>query len=403
MHEKEETMIEFKQVVDVIDKPISGEWGAGVGAVRVLRTTNFKNSGELDFSNLVYRDIQSEKVIKKALIPGDTIIEKSGGSPTQPVGRVVYFDAAGTFMCNNFTSILRPKLHLVHPRFFFWFMFFNYTNSRTLPFQNRTTGIINLKLDNYLKSLQIPLPPLETQRAIAAKLDAADRLRQLDQQLLTKCDELAQAIFIDMFGDPVKNEKGWEVKELGELALPEKNSIKAGPFGSSLKKEFYVDSGYKIYGQEQVIADDLKCGNYYIDEERYNSLKSCAIKEGDLLISLVGTYGKISVVPSVFEQGIINPRLMKISLNNKISAPRFYKFLLQSEEMKTEISRFSRGGTMDIVNVGIMSKIRVIVPPLSHQTVFLEKIAFIEELKLNVKRIRTYELFDSMLKEVFKA
>jgi type I restriction enzyme S subunit len=68
-----------------------------------------------------------------------------------------------------------------------------------------------------LKELQIPLPPLPIQKRIAEILDTADALRRKDEALLKKYDELAQAIFIDMFGDPVKNEKGWEVKKLGEV------------------------------------------------------------------------------------------------------------------------------------------------------------------------------------------
>jgi type I restriction enzyme S subunit len=68
-----------------------------------------------------------------------------------------------------------------------------------------------------MELIPVPLPPLATQKRIADILDTADALRRKDQELLTKYDQLAQAIFIDMFGDPVKNEKGWEVKKLGEV------------------------------------------------------------------------------------------------------------------------------------------------------------------------------------------
>lgn len=97
--------------------------------------------------------------------------------------------------------------------YFYWFCKANEPKVESMAtgstFRAITTGV--------LKSLQIPLPPLEIQRAIAAKLDAADRLRQLDQQLLTKYDELAQALFIDLFGDPVKNEKGTALSDLIDI------------------------------------------------------------------------------------------------------------------------------------------------------------------------------------------
>lgn len=251
-------------------------------------------------------------------------------------------------------------------------------------------------------ALQVPLPPLPIQQRIAEILDAADALRRKDEELLRKYDELAQAIFIDMFGDPVKNEKGWEEKLIKEIAEKDKHSIKAGPFGSSLKKEFYKPTGYKIYGQEQVIADDFSIGDYYIDEAKFNQLKNCSILSGDVLISLVGTYGKISVVPESFEKGIINPRLMKISLNRNLYNPYFFKFLLQTEQMYNRIGTFSRGGTMDIVNVGIISEVIVIVPPLDLQNKFMEMFFSINAQKKVLRKKISENLFDSLLQKAFK-
>lgn len=253
-----------------------------------------------------------------------------------------------------------------------------------------------------LSKIQIPLPLLQVQKRIAEILDAADALRKKDQELLKKYDELAQAIFIDMFGDPVKNEKGWEENQIKSIASKEKHSIKAGPFGSSLKKEFYRPTGYKIYGQEQVIADDLSIGDYYIDEAKYLELKNCAVDEGDVLISLVGTYGKISVVPKIFEKGIINPRLMKISLDEKIYNPYFFKFLMQTNQMYDRVSKYSRGGTMDIVNLGIISDVLVITPPLKLQEKFLEIFNTIKKQKdVIVKHHLSSSLFDSTIKLAF--
>ena len=111
----------------------------------------------------------------------------------------------------------------------------------------------------------------------------------------------------------------WEMKKVSYLS----KEMISGPFGSSLKKEFYTKSGYKIYGQEQVIKDDFSYGDYYISEEKFNELKRCEIKSGDILISCVGTFGKISMVPNEFEKGIINPRLLKVSPNDSILSEYF--------------------------------------------------------------------------------
>ena len=163
---------------DIISKPISGEWGNEGGSTKVLRTTNFTNIGAIDYSDVVERDIPEKKVDSKRLYPGDIIIEKSGGSPTQPVGRVVFFNSDELFLCNNFTSVLRPNPEKVYPKYLHYILFANHTYGLTGGFQNKTTGIINLQLTRYVEKTKIPLPPLEQQKKIASILDAADTYRQ---------------------------------------------------------------------------------------------------------------------------------------------------------------------------------------------------------------------------------
>lgn len=251
--------------------------------------------------------------------------------------------------------------------------------------------------------IEIPLPSIATQQRIAAILDQADAIIQNNRAIVQKYDALTQSLFLDMFGDPVKNEKGWEVVQVENVASNEKHSIKAGPFGSSLKKEFYVEKGYKIYGQEQVIKDDMSYGDYYIDEKKYKELESCRVKEGDILISLVGTYGKVSIIPDNFEEGIINPRLMKISPNKNIIRPDFLKFLLQSSYVEKQLKNHSRGGTMDIINVGIIRKLFIPLPSLEMQNQFAERVAVIEAQKqqAQLELAKSEELFQSLLQRAF--
>ena len=263
-------------------------------------------------------------------------------------------------------------------------------------------GLKHISKD-FIENIEIPLPDLQTQQKIANILDKADELRQYNQQLIEKYDALTQSLFLDMFGDSVKNEKGWKIVQVENIASPEKHSIKAGPFGSSLKKEYYVEKGYKIYGQEQVIKDDMTYGNYYIDENKYKELESCIVNEGDVLVSLVGTYGKISVIPKEFEPGIINPRLMKISPNKDIIRPDFLKFLLQSSHVEKQLKSHSRGGTMDIINVGIIRKIFIPLPSITIQNQFAEQIKIIEAQKQQAKEAlaKSELVFQGLLQQAF--
>lgn len=254
-----------------------------------------------------------------------------------------------------------------------------------------------------LRNTLCPLPPLEIQKQIAKNLDTASELLAMRKQQLAELDNLAKAVFYDMFGDPVTNEKRWIESKIEDVIADEKNAIKAGPFGSALKKECYVKKGYKIYGQEQVINNDVTFGDYYISDEKFKELENCAIKEDDVLISLVGTYGKLLIIPKEFEKGIINPRLMKITFDKGKVNTTYFKYYFTSESMKNVISDKSRGGTMDILNVGIVRKLVMPLPPLSLQNQLATIVTKIEEQKSLVQKAidETQLLFDSLMSQYF--
>lgn len=166
-------------VSSVVIKPLNGEWGQedtdGTG-VKVLRTTNFTDSGFIDYSEVVRRSIELKKVEAKALRDGDVLIEKSGGSDTKPVGRVVFYqETSENFLFNNFTALLRPNTPKLNSRFLFTFLFVTYWNGGTKLYENKTTGIHNLKLADYLDNTMIPIPPIEDQEVFAAFVEQSDK------------------------------------------------------------------------------------------------------------------------------------------------------------------------------------------------------------------------------------
>ena len=175
-------------VSSVVIKPLSGEWGQedtdGTG-VKVLRTTNFTDSGFIDYTGVVRRSIELKKVEAKALRDGDILIEKSGGSDTKPVGRVVFYqETSENFLFNNFTALLRPNTPKLNSRFLFTFLFVTYWNGGTKLYENKTTGIHNLKLADYLVNTMIPIPPIEDQEVFAAFVEQSNKSKfELEQAL----------------------------------------------------------------------------------------------------------------------------------------------------------------------------------------------------------------------------
>ncbi len=150
--------------------------------------------------------------------------------------------------------------------------------------------------------------------------------------------------------------KFWKWSTIDNIAGHEASSLKAGPFGSSLKKSFYTETGYKIYGQEQVISGDSTYGNYYVNEEKFQSLINCAIAPFDILISLVGTVGKVLVLPEDCEKGIINPRLAKVTINS-FYEPVFFKYYFESSFLKSLYKLKNHGTTMDVLNLGSIKEL----------------------------------------------
>ena len=224
------------------------------------------------------------------------------------------------------------------------------------------------------------------QLAVMGKLVPQDPNDQPDSELLKQIEKEKQKLIkegkikaskslpeIKPDKIPYNLPQGWEWVQFEHIAENSKNALKAGPFGSALKKSMYVPSGFKIYGQEQVISGDENLGNYFIDSEKYSALESCAVKSGDILISLVGTIGKVLVLSKSCQSGIINPRLVKISLYCDVNR-EFIKRLLSSPVIQMELSNNSHGGTMNILNLGLLRDIRLPLPPLAEQHRIVAKI-----------------------------
>ena len=210
------------KLIDITGKALPGEWGTddetGDG-IPVLRTTNFTNEGVVDFDNVVTRTITKKNIEEKFLRYGDIIIEKSGGSDKQPVGRVIFFDGPeNTFLFNNFTGLLRVKdTDVWNPRYVFYALYGNYRQGGTRAFQNKTTGLHNLKTDDYVSRFDIHELPLAQQRAACEVLDIVKSTIRNRQQQLADLDTLIKARFVEMFGDLVENPKQFPCVLLGSI------------------------------------------------------------------------------------------------------------------------------------------------------------------------------------------
>ncbi len=255
-------------------------------------------------------------------------------------------------------------------------------------------------------NLQIPLPPLATQKRIADILDAADALRRKDQELLKKYDELAQAIFIDMFGDPVKNEKGWEVKTIEQLVNKTMHSIKRGPFGGALKKEVFVSDGYLVFEQYHALNNDFTFGRYFINQEKYNELIAFDVKPKDIIISCSGIYlGKLAIVPEGVKPGIINQALLKLTLDESIYKNEFFVKVFSQDNFKEKYFASERGAAIpNFPPMSTFKEFKFICPPIQIQNEFLKHVKNLQNQIdiISTEQKTTENLFQTLIQKAFK-
>ncbi|GAA0228702.1 restriction endonuclease subunit S [Marinomonas primoryensis] len=252
---------------------------------------------------------------------------------------------------------------------------------------NTGSGMPTMTQEN-MNGFPVPRPSDDLVIKIANFLDhetaKIDILIEKQQQLIALLKEKRQAVIshavtkglnpdapmrdsgVEWLGEVPEH---WEVKKFKFLC----DRIIAGPFGSSITKDMYVKHGYKVYGQEQVIPNNFTIGDYYINEKNYLELSRYIVGEGEILISCVGTFGKIAVFPKGAEPGIINPRLIKAEISQDHD-PYYIRELLKSEMVFKQFELLSRGGTMGVINIAILNEILASVPPASEQSEIVDYI-----------------------------
>ena len=281
---------------------------------------------------------------------------------------------------------------------------FYYLSNLTSTTSQQAVGAIfkNLTTDQ-LKNIQIPLPPLPIQKRIAEILDAADALKRKDQELLKKYDELAQAIFIDMFGDPVKNEKGWEVKKLKSITT--KIGSGATPTGG---KTAYKATGISLIRSMNVYDFSFKWKDLaFIDNAQASKLNNVEVMSKDVLFNITGaSVCRCSIVPDELLPARVNQHVAIIRAKTEFLNPIFLNHLLVSNSVKTNLLGVGSGGgaVMEAITKDQLEQFEIIVPPIKIQNGFEQKINNVFGQKdIDLKSIETTDnLFQTLIQKAFK-
>ena len=232
-----------------------------------------------------------------------------------------------------------------------------------------------------LSALRIPVPTIEEQQKIVSELDKINELSRLKKEQLKDYDNLAQSIFYEMFGDPVVNEKGWEVKKLGEVSM-----IKTGPFGSMLHKEDYITGGIPLINPMHI--QNFKAvpdKDFTISMEKAAELCNYQLKINDVIFARRGDIGRCAVISDKEAGYLCGTGSLFVRFERKLSSI-YTMYVVRTTSFIKELVSKAKGATMLNLNSSTMENLRFPIPPLPLQQLFAQRIELIEKQKAEVQR-----------------
>ena len=356
--------------------------------VGVIRNTNFTKEGELDDSDIAYLDVEARKFQSRRLQFGDIILEKSGGGPKQPVGRVVLFDKVeGNYSFSNFTSAIRVKdTSLLYHRYLHKYLHWLYLCGRTESMQSHSTGIRNLNGNAY-KAIEIALPPFSEQKRIVAILDEvldgiSLAMSNAEKNLVNSRD------LFENYLDLVFTKKGddWVTEQLGAIAKFIDYRGKTPP-----KRE----SGVRL-----ITAKNVKMGyiqrnpEEFIDPAAYDGWMTRGFpKKGDVLFTTEAPLGNVAQLDTD-ETVVIGQRLITLQPDDDRLDRTFLKFALMSSPVQREILAQGTGATVVGIKAKLLKQIPIYFPKeFSHQIAVAANIERISDFSRSLENNYRQKIF----------
>ena len=357
--------------------------------VRVIRITNVQHGYIEDNEPKFYPKNECDRLHQYMLKENDLLMSLTGN-----VGRVGLLD--GKYLpaaLNQRVACLRIKSDNVELKYLFHHLNSELFETRCIQ---SAKGIAQKNMSTeWLKEYPIPIPPLSEQARIVEELDQLSNIIEKKRQQLSELDNLAQSIFYDMFGDPVTNEKGWEVKKLGE-----EFEISSGGTPET-KNNMYWENGSISWIGSNLCQNTAIYNNdgKYITELGYEKSSAKKFYPGFVLVALVGaTIGKVGLLrfETTTNQNVAGINVPK----NGSFTSEFVFYLLQHLYYMFEAVG---GDKFKMANLKFIRSLPLLLPPLSLQQLFAQKIEAIEKEKELIKQSikETEELFNSRMDYYF--
>jgi type I restriction enzyme, S subunit len=330
------------------------------------------------------------KFLDEFQFEGPSLIFGTGGSSS------VHFDS-GQFSASTDCFIVKAKDR--NKTFENYVYYYLIGNQHLLEEGFKGAGLKHISKE-YISNISIPQPPLHVQQKIAAILDKADKLRQKDKQLLKLYNDLGQSVFYEMFGNPVKNEKGWPISEIQNLVNKER-PITYGILkpGANIKPDGIPFIRVLDIKDNEVLVDQVNHTNTEIAKQ----YKRSTLKKDDILYSIRGHVGRSCLVPQELEGANITQDTARLDFTGSLNN-HFALSYLKTEEFDRLVRPLIRGAAVKGLNLGDLRKLPIPVPSLELQNKFQTIILSIKKQRRSSLEsvIKSESLFQSLLQSAFK-
>lgn len=353
------------------------------------RTVNLTKCG--------YADISSEDYEKYLLQEGDILI--SHINSTKHLGKCAIYEGDEVNIIHGMNLLcLRVDENKAHAKYVFYMLSSSGFLEQLPKITKNSVNQSSFNVKSFQK-LNLPLPPLETQKKIAAVLEKADQLRKDCKQMEQELNSLAQSVFIDMFGDPVTNPKGWGSSSLEA----EMQFLTSGSRGWA---KHYDDEGDSIFIRIQnVLKDKLRLNDIQkISPPNTQEAIRTKVQDGDILLSITADLGRACVVRNIESDSYISQHLALIRIKESNLVPEFLSAFLISPAGIGQFEQKNKGGTKAGLNFSDIRSIKVLLPPKELQVKFKKIKEDLEQeiIQLNQTAKVYDDLFNSLMQKAFK-
>lgn len=318
------------------------------GDVRLIQLADIGVGEFIDKSNRFMTSKRADELRCSYLKAGDILVARM----PDPIGRACIFpEDMGRCVTVVDICIVRPDSERIDNR---WLMHLINSERFRNQIDRHVTGTTRQRISRgNLAGLEIPLPPLPEQKRIAAILDKADAIRRKRQQAIQLADDFLRAVFLDMFGDPVTNPKGWPVDKFGNVF-----DVRDGTHDSPS----YVSSGFPLITSKNIKNGEIDMLDVnYISKEDYELInRRSKVDVGDILMPMIGTIGNPAIVRDEPLFAIKNVALIKLG---RSSLPaEFVLALLNGPLLEAAVQQKSRGGTQKFLGLGDIRDLNCYLP-----------------------------------------